>query len=100
MAQGRKDLSRNRATIALNDSNPRTLDDNMKLVRRDGGVYLQKIAPNGDIDERRVDSQQDPDTRSKGGLVWYDELFKQQELRDNPKRLAKKAAPKKESSDE
>ena len=100
MAQGRKNLTDNRAVEALNDSNPRTLADNMKLVRRDGGVFLQKIAPNGDIDERRVDSAVDQDTRSKGGRVWYDELFKQQELRDNPKPAPKKVAAKKESNDE
>lgn len=101
MAQGRKNLTDNKAVEALNDSNPHTLRDDMKLVRRDGGVYLQTLIPGGDYDERRVDSPMDADTRAKGGRVWYDELFKQQELRDNPKPAPKtKAAAKKESSDE
>ncbi len=41
MPQGKKNLGPSRAVQSLNDSNPRTLADNMKLVRRDGGVYLQ-----------------------------------------------------------
>lgn len=99
MPQGRKNLTQNRAVSSLNDSNPRTLLDNMKLVRRDGGVYLQTTV-NDTIEERRVDSVADADTRSKGGVVWYDEMFKQQELRDNPKPAKKKVAAKKESNDE
>ncbi len=99
MPNAPKQYGASRATQSLNDNNPRTLLDNMSVVIRDGGVYLRTVNTDESIEERRVDSRQDQDTRQKGGVVWYDALIEQQKKRD--KTPAKKAAPaKKEKSDE
>lgn len=98
MAQGQKQYGTSRSTASLNSNNPRNLAPNQKIVKRDGGVYLQTHKDEGFYEERRVDSQRDADTRSKGGEVWYDRLFAEQEAL--AKKATKPAAKKKETSDE
>lgn len=98
MAQGQKQYGPHSATQSLSSNNPRQLAPNQKIVKRDGGVYLQTHKDDGYYEERRVDSQRDADTRSKGGEVWYDRLYAEQEAQ--AKKATKPAAKKKETSDE
>lgn len=95
MAQGQKQYGTPSSTKSLNSNNPRQLAPNQKIVKRDGGVYLQTHKDGGDFDERRIDSPRDADTRSKDGEVWWDALYAQQEAAMKPVK-----SKKKETSDE
>lgn len=106
MSQNRQSKS-TRAVDALNDSNPKSLADNMTIVKReDGAVILTTTASHGlkkDADgkmvprfrtmSRRCDSAGDQDHVAKGGKTWWTKLLTEQKVRDA--KAEKKATAKK-----
>ena len=60
--------------VNLSSNNRIKLDENEKLVERDGGIYLVATikGANGEIiTEKRVDSPRDVDSARKGDTSWY-----------------------------
>ena len=78
--------------VNLSSNNRIKLDENEKLVERDGGVYLVATikGANGEIiTEKRVDSPRDVDSARKGSTSWYQLILDEAKAAANVKATPK-----------